>query len=140
MAESEWQGSLCIGVCEVDIQHRMLFEQFNVFLAACTRQEDEDAIYRLCWFLEAYALAHFQDEEELMQRVAYPDFERHQAQHLAFSAEVGKLKKRLKDEGPHQALIVSITTFMTGWLVRHVTTMDKAIGKFMTDKGIAFSF
>lgn len=137
---AEWKDSLCIGVSEVDIQHRMLFEHFNTFVAACNREEGEDAIYRLCWFLEAYAIAHFQDEEELMQRVAYPDFERHRAQHVAFAAEVGKLKKRLKDEGPHQALVSAITNFMAGWLVKHVSTMDRAIGKFMADRGIASSF
>ncbi|HJV36526.1 hemerythrin family protein [Geomonas sp.] len=137
---AEWQDSLSIGVSEVDIQHRMLFEQFNTFVAACGRQEEEDAIYRLCWFLEAYALAHFKDEEELMQRVAFPDFEKHRAQHLAFAAEVRKLKKQLKDEGPQQSLVSAITNFMAGWLVRHVSTMDKALGKFMADGGMTTNF
>jgi hemerythrin len=137
---AEWRDSLSIGFSEVDIQHRMLFEHFNTFVAACGRQEDEDAIFRLCWFLEAYAIAHFKDEEELMQRIAFPEFEKHKAQHLAFTAEVRKLKKQLKEEGPHQTLIAAITNFMAGWLVKHVSVMDKAIGKFMTDKGITAAF
>ena len=59
----EWQDSLTIGVLEIDIQHKLLFDKFNAFLAACQAETESDGIYRLFWFLEAYAVTHFTEEE-----------------------------------------------------------------------------
>lgn len=128
----QWQDSLSIGVLEVDIQHKLLFEKFNAFLAACEAQAEADAIYRLFWFVEAYAVTHFSQEEKLMQDVHYPGLQIHRERHREFAAEVTRLKEVLKDEGPTPALISRMTTFISNWLVDHISNMDRAIGKYVT--------
>jgi hemerythrin len=132
----EWQDSLSIGVLEVDIQHKLLFDKFNAFLFACENQTESEAdgIFRLFWFLEAYAITHFNEEEKLMQRVAYPDYLKHREKHLAFAAEVAKLKEQLR-EGATPTLINTMTMFITNWLVEHISTMDRAIGRFVNASG-----
>jgi hemerythrin len=132
----EWQESLSIGVLEVDIQHKLLFEKFNAFLAACESDMSADGIYRLFWFLEAYAITHFGEEEKLMQRIAYPDFARHREKHQSFAAEVARLKEQLKNEGPTPGLVASMTMFITNWLVDHISNMDRAMGRFVTSAGV----
>lgn len=132
----EWQESLSIGVLEVDVQHKLLFEKFNTFLAACEPAPGSDDIHRLFWFLEAYAITHFTEEEKLMQRVGYPDYVRHREQHLAFAGEVTKLKEQLKNEGPNPALIASMTLFISSWLLEHISNMDRAIGRFVIAAGV----
>lgn len=134
----EWQESLSIGVLEVDIQHKLLFDKFNAFLFACENQtvSKSDGIFRLFWFLEAYAITHFNEEEKLMQRVAYPDYLKHREKHLAFAAEVAKLKEQLRNEGATPTLINTMTMFITNWLVEHISTMDRAIGRFVNASGI----
>lgn len=133
---TEWQESLSIGVLEIDIQHKLLFEKFNTFLTACQSKTDPEAVLRLFWFLEAYAVTHFREEEKLMQRIGFPDYLQHRELHLAFAAEIGKLKERLKVEGPTQPLVRTITRFISGWLVAHISNVDRAIGRFMTSAGI----
>jgi len=132
----EWQESLSIGVLEVDIQHKLLFEKFNAFLGACETEMSADGIYRLFWFLEAYAITHFNEEEKLMQRVGYPDYLRHREKHQSFAVEVAKLKERLKNEGATPPLVSSMTIFITNWLVDHISNTDRAIGRFVTAAGI----
>lgn len=128
----EWQESLSIGVLEVDIQHRLLFDKFNSFLTAHqANTESGEGLFRLFWFLEAYAMTHFKDEEKLMQQVGFPDYLRHRELHQAFAAEIGRLKERLQKEGATQSLVSTMTTFITGWLVNHISTMDRAIGQFV---------
>ena len=130
----EWQENLSVGVLEIDIQHKLLFEKFNSFLEACQLQTDDDTVHRLFWFLEAYAITHFNEEEKLMQRLAYPDYLPHRKLHLEFVAEVGRVKERLLIEGPTQSLVSDLTMFIGGWLVQHISVRDRAIGRFVEER------
>jgi len=127
----EWQENLSIGVLEIDIQHKLLFEKFNSFLQACQSEAEGDTVHRLFWFLEAYAVTHFNNEEKLMQELGYPDFVAHRKQHQEFAGEVGRIKERLKNEGATQSLVSSMTMFISSWLVQHISNMDRAIGHFV---------
>ena len=131
----EWQEDLAIGVLEIDIQHKLLFEKVNSFLEACQSEADSDTVHRLFWFLEAYAVTHFRDEEKLMQTLAYPDYLPHRKQHLAFAQEIGKVKERLQAEGPTQSLVSGMSRFISDWLIQHISHMDRAIGHFVNNSG-----
>jgi hemerythrin len=130
----KWTESLSVGVLEIDIQHKLLFEKFDLFLQACHQSDaDIDTVHRLFWFLEAYTVTHFGDEERLMQRLAYPDYPGHRKQHLEFAKEISIIKERLKIEGPAQGLVSSMTTFISTWLNQHISIMDRAIGQFIRE-------
>jgi hemerythrin len=129
----EWQEELSIGVLEIDIQHKLLFEKVNGFLEACQSQADSDTVHRLFWFLEAYAITHFNDEEKLMLRIAYPDYLPHRKLHLEFAGEVAKIKERLKNEGPSERLVSSMTKFISDWLIQHISITDRAIARFVNN-------
>lgn len=127
----EWRDDLNIGVLEVDIQHRLLFDKFNAFMAAYQSRQSQDEILRLFWFLEAYAVTHFKEEEKLMQQIGYPEFAAHREKHQDFIAQIDKLKERMKQEGLTANLVSTMTGFITTWLVEHISTTDRAIGRFI---------
>lgn len=127
----EWQDCLSVGVLEIDIQHKLLFERFNSFLQACQSEADQDKVHRLFWFLEAYAVTHFTEEEKLMQSSGFPDLPMHRKQHQEFAAEIARIKERLRSEGPSPTLVSSLTTFISDWLSRHISQMDRAIGNHL---------
>ncbi|HBA89197.1 MAG TPA: hemerythrin [Geobacter sp.] len=129
----EWNPTLSIGVLEIDIQHKILFEKFNAFVGAYESNEDPEEGIRMFWFLEAYAITHFKDEEKLMQQVNFPHYTAHRQKHLAFNDEVGRFKERLKVEGPSQKLFASMASFISGWLIEHISTIDRGIGKFVDE-------
>jgi hemerythrin len=132
---AEWQESLSIGVLEIDAQHKLLFEKFDAFLEACHAEAEVDTVHRLFWFLEAYTVTHFNDEEKLMQRCAYPDYLPHRREHQAFASEIGRIKETLKTEGPNQRLVSGITKLVSEWLINHISGMDRAIGHFISESG-----
>jgi hemerythrin len=127
----EWQDNLSIGVLEIDIQHKLLFDKFNTFLNAYQSDGNTEGTLRMFWFLEAYAVTHFKEEEKLMQQVAFPAFPAHRQKHQAFIENVNQLKERLRVEGLSQALVTNLTSFITSWLVQHISTEDRAIGAFV---------
>ena len=127
----EWKDDLNIGVLEIDIQHKLLFDKFNGFLSAYNAKKDTDETLRMFWFLEAYAITHFKEEEKLMQQIFFPDYLAHRNKRQAFIDQINKLKERLKVEGLTQSLVSSMTGFITSWLIEHISTMDRAIGDFV---------
>lgn len=133
----QWRDDLCIGMLEVDVQHKLLFDKFNAFVEAYQSNQDSDEIMRMFWFLEAYAVTHFKDEEKLMQKVRFPDYATHQARHQAFIDQINTLKERLKTEGMTQDLVGTMTGFITNWLIDHISTMDRAIGRFVNTSAVS---
>lgn len=130
----EWHEYLSVGVAEIDQQHRLLFDKFNTFFAACEEGRGEEEVARLFWFLNAYIATHFADEERLQQEIGFPGYQKHREQHLALTREVAALKERLASEGPSRSLVSSVGLLMTGWLIEHISVMDRAIGRFVKER------
>lgn len=124
----EWQDYLATGILEIDIQHKLLFEKYNAFLAACRSEQSSEEAVRLFWFLEAYAVTHFTDEERTMQRLGLDEYLLHREQHQLFAVKVASFRERLKAEGLSPALVLTVTQFVSQWLVEHISKMDRAIG------------
>jgi len=129
----EWHEYLSVGVEEIDSQHRHLFDKFNAMLASCERGDSADEINRLFAFLGAYVITHFSDEERLMQRLGFPDYPRHRDLHQAFTLQVAALKDRLINEGPTPSLVATLCLTINGWLIEHISGIDRAIGKFVKE-------
>lgn len=130
----EWQEYLSTGVLEIDIQHKLLFEKYNAFLAAVEAERGPEEIGKLFWFLEAYTVTHFREEEEVMQRLGHTELPRHRMEHHDFVRKVLDFKERLKSEGPTPHLILTTTRFISTWLINHISVMDRAIGKTAASK------
>jgi len=130
----EWQEYLSVGVVEIDHQHKFLFDKFNALLAACEKGCGAEEVNRLFAFLGAYVIIHFSDEERLMQRLGFPDFQKHRELHQAFTLQVAELNERLINEGPTQSLISTICLTINGWLIQHISVLDRALGRFAKDK------
>ncbi len=130
----EWQEYLSVGVAEIDRQHKLLFDKYNAFFAAYNDDRGDEEVIRLFYFLEKYVATHFADEGSLMQRINFPDYQKHLHQHLVLTDKVAELKERLGNEGTTPDLICSAGLLMTGWLIEHISVMDRAIGRFMKER------
>ncbi|HXE97788.1 MAG TPA: bacteriohemerythrin [Dongiaceae bacterium] len=129
----EWQDYLSVGVKEIDHQHKLLIDKYNAFFAAYSEGRADKEVLKLLGFLEDYVIVHFADEEKLQQRIGFPDFEKHRKLHMELARKVTYFRKRLEDEGPDPNLIASTGLMMTGWLIEHISVMDRAIGRFMKE-------
>jgi hemerythrin len=129
----EWQEYLSVGVEEIDKQHRLLFDKFNALLAACGAGSSAVEVNRLFAFLGAYVVTHFSDEERLMQRIGFPEYPKHRTLHRAFTIQVATLKERLMSEGPTPSLVATLCLTINGWLIEHISGMDRAVGRFVKE-------
>jgi len=129
-----WGEYLAVGVVEIDDQHKELFANFNALLAAYDNGSGADEVNRLFCFLGSYVVTHFSDEERLMVKIGYPDFRKHRQMHQDFIRQIDGLKERLKSEGATPRLLTSLTLTINGWLIEHISRMDRALGKFMKER------
>jgi len=127
----EWQDSLSVGVKEIDNQHKRLIDKYNAFFSAYSEGRANEEVIQLLGFLEDYVAVHFADEERLQQQIGFPGYQMHKKQHLELTRKVAGLKERLESNGPDPSLVASTGLLMTGWLIEHISVMDRAIGRFI---------
>ena len=129
----EWHEGLSVGVEEIDRQHKLLLDKYNAFFSAYSEGRPDEEVIRLLNFLEEYVVVHFADEERLQRRIGFPDFQQHQKVHQELVRRVAELRERLVTQGPDQALVASTGLLLTGWLIEHISVIDRAIGRFVRE-------
>jgi hemerythrin len=132
-----WREELAIGNQRIDEQHRELLQRFDMLLAACRRGEGRAELAKLLDFLDEYVVKHFGDEEQLQQTSGFPDFQSHQLQHLGFVKRLADLKASIRAEGEVQLdHVLTTNKLLLDWLVQHISTRDREVGRFLNEKGI----
>jgi hemerythrin len=129
-----WGPELATGVEEMDRQHRILIgaiqelETWRGPGAAAARFE------QVTRDLLAYAIYHFETEEQLIRHYGYDraeteEAEAHLRQHRDFSRRIVDLRARLQgDETAPQDAIVS---FLRQWWKAHICTTDQLLARFI---------
>ena len=79
-----------------------------------------------------YATYHFSTEEELMQKIRYPDLEKHKKDHGVFSGKVVEIQKDY--QAGRKGVSLEILTFLQGWLSVHILQTDREIGRFLASE------
>lgn len=116
-----WKPEYAIGDKRVDEQHLRLFELYNQLCGVTPESVDHT---RLLHELYSYAVFHFAEEEALMHTAGYPsvEVEAHTRSHRAFFNTLERLRT--------QSLETAFG-FFREWLVHHILTEDRAIGRFL---------
>ena len=127
----EWDESLSVGIAEIDDQHKLIFDKYNTFSAACRDGHGSEQLNKLLWYLGSYVATHFADEERLMQRVGFADYARHHEMHTEFAREYNALMENFSKEGPSRELVSKVREFIKNWLIGHISEMDRALGQQM---------
>ena len=67
----QWSDALLTGVAEIDRQHRILVDTLNEARVKLTVETDDPLFEQITRDLLAYAIYHFNTEEQLMQQFGY---------------------------------------------------------------------
>lgn len=130
----EWTPALAVGVELLDEQHKELFRRINRLIEACNQGKGKEAVAETIEFLGEYIHVHFRDEEGMMRKANYPDYERHKAAHAAFAENFKELKEHLDKEGPGLTLVIKTNRIVVDWLTNHISRVDKEFGKFLAQQ------
>jgi hemerythrin-like metal-binding protein len=133
-----WSDALLTGVAEMDRQHRILVDTLIEAKTKLTDDATGPLFEQITRDLLAYAIYHFNTEEQLMQQHGYvaaapAEAEFHLAEHRRFSQEVVALRAeaRLGKTGAK----ITLLSFLQSWLVNHILTVDKRLGQFICRTG-----
>ena len=132
-----WTPDLSVGVEAIDAQHRELFDRVSALLSAVASRREADEVFRTLAFLGDYVIAHFEDEERLMQVEGYPDLPQQLAEHAHFHARFNQLCRKFARAGVDATLSVDLRHVVCDWLVHHVRGSDAALGRWLNAREAA---
>ncbi len=135
-----WHEKYCIGVAEIDKQHKTLLEMLNKADEAYASEdrntivgdESKMRVYMDILRLREYAFTHFSTEERYMIKHQYPRFFDHKQFHDIFIQELFRLEHRLFNE--HNVTPKDLVEFILNWYRVHVTRIDREFGIYMVNR------
>ena len=130
----QWSDAMLTGVAEIDRQHRILVDTLSEAQVKLTSEMDNPLFEQITRDLLAYAIYHFNTEEQFMQQYGYssgvPEESRlHLAAHRGFSEQVVALRAEAHSGKPNSR--EELLVFLKSWLTNHIMTTDKRLGQFI---------
>jgi hemerythrin-like metal-binding protein len=126
-----WNDAMLTGVAEIDAQHRILVDTLVEASTKLTDKASDPLFEQITRDLLAYAIYHFDTEEQLMRQHGYEPEEAalHVGEHRGFSEQVVALRDRAHtgEPGARDALLA----FLRNWLINHIMTSDQQLGRFI---------
>ena len=134
MSLIEWTDDLNVGIAQIDREHRQLVALINDLDEAADRGQGKRALGTVLDGMAAYADYHFRNEEEIFERLGYPDASLHKAEHAFFALRVREFRAGL--EAGTQALSFEVLDFMSRWLTNHIQRSDRKFVPLFLEHGI----
>jgi hemerythrin-like metal-binding protein len=131
----EWNDRFCLGVPELDAQHKWWFRITRNFVRMIRQgKPNEEAICDLLQQLMRYASNHFAAEERFMTTICYSpfEFEQHRTAHRAFEARLDAITDDLLSGKP--GVDRELATFLAHWLSQHILEVDVKYIRFYRDR------
>lgn len=129
-----WSETLSIGKMEIDAEHKQLIRIANSLLRAMQEGKNKNDFAKILHELREYTVFHFNNEEEYMRSIGYPDLNKHIDEHNI-------LKKRVKDF-QHSVFIGDKVQFdalremLKDWLVGHILSCDLLIKEYLASNNV----
>ena len=120
----QWKDSLNTGIPFVDKQHRQLLDLINKLFKIMKDGGDRMLIGSVVDDLAKYTIYHFREEEKLMKKHHYPDFDAHKNIHDQFVTKVGDFAEKLKSGA--RVAPADIYKMLKDWLISHIENQDIA--------------
>ena len=130
------------GIDFVDEQHQVLFDiirEANNLVQEKMLHDKYDEILDILDELHDYTEKHFRDEEDYMKKVGYPGLSQQKKAHSVFIDRLVKLDIGDMDfiDEHQQEYLEDLIIYLLDWLTHHILMEDKAIGKWVKNKGLA---
>lgn len=134
MVRIVWSEKYDVNVKRVNEEHQKLFGMINDLYDAMNIGTGQYIVGNIIDGLVDYTKFHFKTEEDIMIRIAYPDYEKHKFQHDAFVKKVAEFQEKFKKGAI--LLSLDVLKFLEDWLINHICKMDKAYSTYFNKNGI----
>jgi hemerythrin len=129
-----WTDALLTGIEKVDEQHKWLVDATNQLHDEISKPDADRAVAgQILVGLVEYTFRHFIMEEDLFERLGYPESDAHFAQHNIFTDNITTLLHR-HNQG--ETVSMEALDLLKNWLVQHIMKTDMAYVPFLKQKGV----
>ena len=128
-----WSQEYRTGIPILDQQHMNLLSLFNGLVKSIQDHQPRFRQVAVFQALKEATLAHFLQEDSLMQQFSYPQLKPHQDSHVLLIAQVNDLEKRI--QANNLGFSPPVLDFLEGWLVHHMQEEDVPMGRFLRRQG-----
>ena len=129
-----WDEKYATGVVLIDNQHKELIELINQLHNACLAGGEtvgttfKEAMSRMV----EYVRFHFGTEQELLQRIKFPDIHNHKKQHAAL---IKSILEAAKDYSNGKKYVPNtFVRTLKDWVLGHIAVYDKAYALYVADQ------
>lgn len=128
MEKLVWENRFSVGVPEFDEQHRKLADLINQLVDCHGQPAHSEAVADVLHALSEYASTHFEAEENLLQRLAYPELEAQWKDHTEFCETVANA---CYDASCNTADLPALLAYLTHWWTDHILRLDMRYRPFV---------
>lgn len=122
----KWNERFCMGIEEINKQHKRLFEigsELYELVLLRDGEDNYDEIVRLIYDLKDYTIYHFNYEEQLMDKYGYIGMKEHKQEHNSFIDKISELEYKDIDMGQKKVML-EIIDFIANWITNHILKTD----------------
>jgi len=94
--EIKWSDTLCVGVPEIDEEHRNFVARINALNKAVVECKPKTTVERLLDLILMEAAHHFWHEQQLLNQWKYPQRSAHAAKHAQLTAQFERVMKEFE--------------------------------------------
>lgn len=124
----EWNEKFSVSNTAIDAEHKSLFDALNSFYQGVQSGASNESLAALLTKLADYAATHFRSEEIFMNKIGFPELDRHKQEHQAFAEKIGGFLESY-NSGKAPASF-EVTHFIMDWIVNHIKREDMKYAKF----------
>jgi hemerythrin-like metal-binding protein len=122
----DWRDAYALGIPAVDAEHRQILDALASVDRLRAGGGDHSEVRVRLARLSAVTRWHFQNEEDFLERLGYPEVERQRSEHAAFVEHLDGLA--LGDDPG----LPSQVAFVRDWFVDHVIGTDRCYTRWLS--------
>ncbi len=133
MAIVEWRDQMSLDYLPLDEEHKAFLNVVNRSVPAARSGDFKtmDIVFDACY---DYVRNHFSHEEDIMERVSFPDIEAHMQAHRTFIQNISEFRKKYeaaKTDDEKQKQAIKTSDFLSLWFLGHVLSRDKLLKPYL---------
>jgi hemerythrin len=113
-----------MGHPEIDEQHRMLISMIRELGDRIDSGKERQGVLDALQGMMAYAVTHFEQEEEMMEEAGWEGLARHEGLHAEFMWRTGDFDALVKDD--YAKASSDVFNYLLHWLVEHIQVEDRS--------------
>lgn len=127
----EWKDEYCVGILEIDNQHKLLLRSFSVVEESIKLNQGWSNTHYAIIELTQLARMHFSFEEAIMRMFGYPEIDAHQREHQHFFDKIRFIERQSLKKSAELEMV----EFLESWLTNHVLNSDLGYAKHIFSVG-----